>query len=121
MISWCAFFVSSRRRHTRYWRDWSSDVCSSDLRWLESDLDYVRIHMNGHAPLVNAMLGEMEKLLGDGFLRIHRSTIVRKDKVRAIRRGRFSVPVLELDDGRCLPVGRKYREAVGSAFGLRSE
>src|SRR5215203_7441089 len=21
------FFFSSRRRHTRYWRDWSSDVC----------------------------------------------------------------------------------------------
>src|SRR5438445_8509475 len=28
------FFFSSRRRHTRYWRDWSSDVCSSDLRQL---------------------------------------------------------------------------------------
>src|SRR3712207_6870798 len=27
---WIVFF-SSRRRHTRYWRDWSSDVCSSDL------------------------------------------------------------------------------------------
>src|SRR3712207_9166286 len=26
-----AFLFSSRRRHTRYWRDWSSDVCSSDL------------------------------------------------------------------------------------------
>src|SRR3712207_7463458 len=26
----CIFF-SSRRRHTIYWRDWSSDVCSSDL------------------------------------------------------------------------------------------
>src|SRR5690606_40326421 len=25
------FFVSSRRRHTRFSRDWSSDVCSSDL------------------------------------------------------------------------------------------
>src|SRR5258707_40343 len=25
------YFFSSRRRHTRYWRDWSSDVCSSDL------------------------------------------------------------------------------------------
>src|SRR3712207_9129440 len=25
------FCFSSRRRHTRYWRDWSSDVCSSDL------------------------------------------------------------------------------------------
>src|SRR5437762_13213153 len=26
------FFFSSRRRHTRYIGDWSSDVCSSDLR-----------------------------------------------------------------------------------------
>src|SRR5215470_15975315 len=26
------FFFSSRRRHTRCYRDWSSDVCSSDLR-----------------------------------------------------------------------------------------
>src|SRR3712207_3414863 len=33
MIRWCFFFFfSSRRRHTRYWRDWSSDVCSSDLK-----------------------------------------------------------------------------------------
>src|SRR5207249_11119743 len=31
--SWifCFFFFSSRRRHTRSKRDWSSDVCSSDL------------------------------------------------------------------------------------------
>src|SRR5690606_39563855 len=32
---WCLFgsffFFSSRRRHTRFSRDWSSDVCSSDL------------------------------------------------------------------------------------------
>src|SRR5438105_6750690 len=27
-----SFFFSSRRRHTRSTRDWSSDVCSSDLR-----------------------------------------------------------------------------------------
>src|SRR5438067_2813970 len=27
------FFFSSRRRHTRSKRDWSSDVCSSDLDW----------------------------------------------------------------------------------------
>src|SRR3712207_4626938 len=34
MITWGVGYVffSSRRRHTRYWRDWSSDVCSSDLR-----------------------------------------------------------------------------------------
>src|SRR5690606_24256836 len=27
------FFFSSRRRHTRFSRDWSSDVCSSDLKY----------------------------------------------------------------------------------------
>src|SRR5258706_8612232 len=30
----CAFFFSSRRRHTRLVSDWSSDVCSSDLALL---------------------------------------------------------------------------------------
>src|SRR3712207_1562928 len=30
-MKYTCFFFSSRRRHTRYWRDWSSDVCSSDL------------------------------------------------------------------------------------------
>src|SRR5690606_40857257 len=32
------FFFSSRRRHTRFSRDWSSDVCSSDLQPSESFL-----------------------------------------------------------------------------------
>src|SRR5690349_25032433 len=30
-MTMCYFFFSSRRRHTRSLRDWSSDVCSSDL------------------------------------------------------------------------------------------
>src|SRR5207245_3730500 len=34
---WCFFFFSSRRRHTRCYRDWSSDVCSSDLIRVISD------------------------------------------------------------------------------------
>src|SRR5688500_5770362 len=39
----CCFFFSSRRRHTRLQGDWSSDVCSSDLRplWL-----YGRLHLH---------------------------------------------------------------------------
>src|SRR5690606_29392820 len=31
LLSFFFFFFSSRRRHTRFSRDWSSDVCSSDL------------------------------------------------------------------------------------------
>src|SRR5690625_7117488 len=43
LMSFCLFFFffSSRRRHTRWPRDWSSDVCSSDLM-LESLIQEVR-------------------------------------------------------------------------------
>src|SRR3712207_8907805 len=41
----CVFFFSSRRRHTRYWRDWSSDVCSSDLALDEGDALRVDRHL----------------------------------------------------------------------------
>src|SRR5690606_36796717 len=33
IVLFCVFFFSSRRRHTRFSRDWSSDVCSSDLNF----------------------------------------------------------------------------------------
>src|SRR3712207_7008263 len=39
MVLCTVFFFSSRRRHTRYWRDWSSDVCSSDLKIGEKSAD----------------------------------------------------------------------------------
>src|SRR5690606_40082404 len=32
------FFFSSRRRHTRFSRDWSSDVCSSDLADIQFEI-----------------------------------------------------------------------------------
>src|SRR5699024_1086201 len=37
------FFFSSRRRHTRSKRDWSSDVCSSDLLFRRYDLVCLRL------------------------------------------------------------------------------
>src|SRR5687768_17707320 len=41
------FFFSSRRRHTRCSRDWSSDVCSSDLTMgFGTDFDWTRKETN---------------------------------------------------------------------------
>src|SRR5690606_39856869 len=55
-----SFFFSSRRRHTRFSRDWSSDVCSSDLmkprrgisnlfllRWARAAHDEIVSYANG--------------------------------------------------------------------------
>src|SRR6266498_654421 len=49
-MSWCFFFFfffSSRRRHTRCGRDWSSDVCSSDLPGARSGSQWPRQGMTG--------------------------------------------------------------------------
>src|SRR5690606_41050320 len=39
----CVFFLSSRSRHTRFSRDWSSDVCSSDLSEEDFDKPFIAI------------------------------------------------------------------------------
>src|SRR3712207_3542807 len=54
-----SFFFSSRRRHTRYWRDWSSDVCSSDLEggYLAAIYENVYLDLSYGIPLLS--YGEM--------------------------------------------------------------
>src|SRR5690606_40460473 len=47
----CFFFFSSRRRHTRFSRDWSSDVCSSDLDGDEAAVDAIRFLLDVHSGL----------------------------------------------------------------------
>src|SRR5690606_41162579 len=47
-VSFLVFFFSSRRRHTRFSRDWSSDVCSSDL-----NTDYAKMNKLFHGKNFN--------------------------------------------------------------------
>src|SRR5690606_40379831 len=59
------FFCSSRRRHTRFSRDWSSDVCSSDLRWGAK-----KAHAGVPGGLLNfieIMIEFIDKTVRDGF------------------------------------------------------
>src|SRR2546429_2017126 len=63
------FFFSSRRRHTRCSRDWSSDVCSSDLALMhESVRQAVRVGSAdvGQAQLIPAMCAVDEQLRDTG-------------------------------------------------------
>src|SRR3712207_1306553 len=66
------FFFSSRRRHTRYWRNWSSDVCSSDLAYaqnVDSPVDkFLTNPVHGHVTLgANEHLIFPHQRLVDGF------------------------------------------------------
>jgi DNA-binding LytR/AlgR family response regulator len=63
-----------------------------DMSWLEAERDFMCVHMNGHSHLVNASLETWKKALDEhAILRVHRSAVVRKDKVRGVLRGRFSL------------------------------
>src|SRR5690606_34645147 len=57
------FFFSSRRRHTRFSRDWSSDVCSSDLLFLDGPDNGV--HFTGSA-VDDARLDALHRIGADG-------------------------------------------------------
>src|SRR5207248_5791742 len=52
------FFFSSRRRHTRSYGDWSSDVCSSDLH-----TEYVDRTLKAHPQLKTRVVQEWETIL----------------------------------------------------------
>src|SRR5690606_39882126 len=58
----CCFFFSSRRRHTRFSRDWSSDVCSSDLKYIYEHKNWTDFSWNDKA--LNAVFGEVKLMQG---------------------------------------------------------
>src|SRR5256884_6289015 len=77
------FFFSSRRRHTRCSRDWSSDVCSSDLD------DALRVAPRAHRPV--------------GVLLLHRPRRPPGTAQRGQRAGRVARPVRLLQGAGHLP------------------
>src|SRR5690606_39583089 len=54
------FFFSSRRRHTRFSRDWSSDVCSSDLGRTAADPDPPAFQLDWRPPERGASIAPAE-------------------------------------------------------------
>src|SRR5256885_10751613 len=60
------FFFSSRRRHTRLQGDWSSDVCSSDLK-PRYDEHHVHVHESPNSMLAPLMILAVLSIVGGWF------------------------------------------------------
>src|SRR3712207_6868844 len=73
------FFFSSRRRHTRYWRDWSSDVCSSDLSRHREAL--IADAQAQQAEILAAAQAEQERLISE--TEVYRGAVDRADELGA--------------------------------------
>lgn len=93
------------------------DVASID--WVEADGDYARIHAGRASHLVSQRMHALERYLEPlGFLRVHRSLIVKLDRVREMYRESDGSGVVLLSTGVRLRVARGRWEALEGALGV---
>jgi two-component system LytT family response regulator len=84
-----------------------------DVEWLEAASNYVRIHAAGREYLLRETMTNLEtKLDPTHFVRIHRSTIVRLDRIKELEPLFQGDYVLILEDGTRLTSSRGYRDRL---------
>jgi two-component system response regulator AlgR len=82
-------------------------VMTIDL--VEAERDYVRLHVGTRSFLMSGTLTSIESRLNpDQFVRAHRSWIIRRSQVSAMKRVQAAGWVAVLKDGREIPIGRKF-------------
>jgi hypothetical protein len=85
----------------------------ADVAWVEAAGNYVELHRDGAGLLHRASLSEMERRLqGAGFVRIHRSRLVRRGAVAAVESKTTGDFTVRLRDGRELAGSRRYRHPL---------
>ena len=88
-------------------------VLVSQIDWIEAERDYVHLHTPHRSYLLReTMNGIQSRLDPDMFIRVHRSALVRIDRIGLICRpgyGRFSV---QMTTGQEVPVGRTYVKKI---------
>jgi two-component system LytT family response regulator len=89
-----------------------------EIEWVKAGQDYVELHVGSKYWLLRETISTLEtQLAPSGFVRIHRSTLVNVDRVRALRplgKGEFMLVLL---DGTELKLSRNYRKSLKSIAG----
>lgn len=85
---------------------------------IDAERDYVRLFVGDQTYLLlQTIAGLEDKLDPEQFIRIHRSTILRRDRIRGLRHEGLGVWSVELDDGEELRIGRTYLRKVKAMAG----
>jgi two-component system LytT family response regulator len=88
-----------------------------DVDWIEAADYYARLHVGGASHLLRETMDELEARLDPRrFVRVHRSAIVRVDRVRELRAVAAGRHEVVLRDGTRLPLSRSRRERVERAL-----
>lgn len=85
----------------------------AEVAWIEAAGNYVELHLGATPILHRAPLSEMERqLAGAGFVRIHRSRLVRRDAIAQVESKPSGDYVVRLSGGRELAGSRRYRRPL---------
>ena len=89
-----------------------------DIDWIEGAGVYARLHVGTKTHLLRETLTNLASQLDpDRFVRIHRSTIVNRERVRELRSYFHGEYIVLLDDGTQLKLSRTYRDSLESIAG----
>ena len=90
----------------------------SHVSQIDAERDYVRLHVEDRTYLLLQTIAGLEKRLDPAeFIRIHRSTILRRESIRGLRHDGLGVWSVELEDGETLRIGRTYLPKVKAMAG----
>ena len=90
-------------------------VLAQEIDLIEAERDYMRLHIGPRSYLLHQTIGELERRLDPAeFVRLHRSTIVRRARIVGFKRDGEGAWLAELRDGRVLRVGRTYLQNARS-------
>jgi two-component system, LytTR family, response regulator len=88
-------------------------VRTEEVEWIEAAGNYAEIHTRGGVHLVRVTIAALESRLDrERFARIHRSTIVRIDRIREIVPEWHGDCQVILDSGATIKMSRSYRDRL---------
>jgi two-component system LytT family response regulator len=88
-------------------------VSIRDIRWIEAEENYVRIHTANESHLLRETIGRLESRLDPrSFIRVHRSSIVNLQYVKEVKNEANGDANVVLTNGERVPMSRSYRSRI---------
>lgn len=84
-------------------------IAADDIERIDAERDYMRLHVGARSFLLHQTIASLDARLDpERFIRLHRSTIVRRDRITGLRHDGLGGWSAELCDGNVVRIGRTY-------------
>lgn len=112
---------SPREHVEEFWVPHRSElirIAAVDIERIDAERDYMRLHVAGRSYLLHQTISALEARLDPArFIRIHRSVIVRRDRIARLGHDRAGAWHADLVDGNAVRIGRTYLSAAKALAG----